>query len=235
MMLSGQELKNLQSQSERLNVLKEHDAVENWDELHVSELNSEDANGKLIEPPDIQFIEQTSYLSLLEQNNMLSNEIPFHEANQEHAEQEIKNLTAEEKEKIKEETGWSDEIIDAIGSMEEYEIYKKAGLQEAEVNGRKCLIREDINPDYEDEDGISNSERMKRGLSPLTESGEVIELHHIGQKADSPLAELSKSEHRGGGNDTILHDKSKETEVHGPGSIWKSEKTQHWKARVSSS
>ena len=31
---------------------------------------------------------------------------------------EQKGLTQEQKDKIKEETGWSDEIIDAIGSME---------------------------------------------------------------------------------------------------------------------
>ena len=33
-------------------------------------------------------------------------------------------LTDEEKTKLKEETGWSDEIIDSISSMEEAEIYK---------------------------------------------------------------------------------------------------------------
>ena len=40
-----------------------------------------------------------------------------------------KGLSEEEKTKINKETGWSYEIIDAIGSTEEYEIYKKAGLQ----------------------------------------------------------------------------------------------------------
>ena len=46
-------------------------------------------------------------------------------------------LSDEEKAKIKEETGWSDEIIDAIGSWKEYEIYKNAGLVEAEIGGKK--------------------------------------------------------------------------------------------------
>ena len=40
----------------------------------------------------------------------------------------IKELTDEEKRKIKKETGWSDEIINRINSMEQYEIYKNAGL-----------------------------------------------------------------------------------------------------------
>ncbi len=36
-----------------------------------------------------------------------------------------KGLIDEEKSKIKEETGWSDEIVDAIGSIEEYEAQKE--------------------------------------------------------------------------------------------------------------
>ena len=45
---------------------------------------------------------------------------------------EQKGLTQEQKDKIKEETGWSDEIIDAIGSMEEYQIYNKHVLYQKE-------------------------------------------------------------------------------------------------------
>ena len=59
-------------------------------------------------------------------------------------------MTQEQKDKIKEETGWSDEIIDAIGSMEEYQIYKDAGLIEAEIDGRKCLINPNIDMDQKD-------------------------------------------------------------------------------------
>lgn len=73
-------------------------------------------------------------------------------------------LTAEEKAKIKEETGWSDEVIDAIGSWEEYEVYKKAGLTEVEINGKKVLIRSDIDWNQKDEKGRTNAERIKQGL-----------------------------------------------------------------------
>ena len=58
-----------------------------------------------------------------------------------------KKLTDEEKQKIKEETGWSDGIVDYISSMKEYEIYKNAGLEEKEINGRKCLIKKDLDLD----------------------------------------------------------------------------------------
>ena len=145
---------------------------------------------------------------------------------------ENKGLTDEQKEKIKAETGWSDEIINAIRSWEEYEIYKKAGLVEAEINGKKCLIRTDIDWDQKDDDGLTNRERVAMGLAPLDKNGKPIELHHIGQHADSPLAELTRDEHRGAGNDTILHDKTKTTEVHGEGNNWDKERTDYWKDRA---
>ncbi len=150
-------------------------------------------------------------------------------------------LKDEEKAKIKEETGWSDEIIDAIGSMAEYEIYKKAGLVEAEIGGKKCLIRQDIDWDKKwetgkyDENGNpiyeTNRERIAKGKAPLDSSGNPIQLHHIGQHADSPLAELTFEEHRCGGNDKILHDKPGASETHGEGNTWDKERQDYWKNR----
>ena len=140
-----------------------------------------------------------------------------------------KELSDEEKQRIKEETGWSDEIIDAISSMEEYEIYKKADLEEKEINGKKCLVRKDIDLEQKDSMGRTNSERMEKGLPPLDKNGRPIELHHIGQKSDSPLAELTTSEHRGKGNDTVLHDKKKESEI--DRDKFAEERSEHWKNR----
>ena len=57
-----------------------------------------------------------------------------------------------------------------------------------------------------------------------------MELHHIGQKDDSPFAELTMPEHRGKGNDTILHDKTKESEI--DRSSFNSEKYRYWKSRL---
>lgn len=123
------------------------------------------------------------------------------------------NLTNEEKNQIKKETNWSDEIINSIGSMNEYEIYKGASLQEAEIKEKKCLIRNDIDWEQKDAMGRTNTERAEQGLSPINKDGKVIELHHIGQNSNSPLAELTPEEHRGKGNDLILHDKRKESEI----------------------
>ena len=141
-------------------------------------------------------------------------------------------LTEEEKLKVKEKhPDWPDEIIDAIGSWKEYEIYDKANLKVEYINGRPCLIRTDIDMEKTDVKGRTNRERMEQGLSPLDNNGRPIELHHIGQKADSPLAELTFEEHHSDGNFSILHDASKETEVHGEGNNWKEEREDHWKTR----
>lgn len=146
---------------------------------------------------------------------------------------EKKPLGEEEKIKIKEETGWSGEIINAIGSWKEYEVYKNAGLVEAEIGGKKCLIRNDIDWEQKDAMGRTNKERAEQGLSPINKDGKVIELHHIGQHADSPLAELTPDEHRGKGNDTILHDKTKESEI--DRQAFAGEKNNHWMERAKES
>ena len=114
--------------------------------------------------------------------------------------------------------------------MKEYEIYRCAGLQEDEIGGKKCLIRSDI--DWEQKDAMerTNKERAEQGLSPINKEGKVIELHHIGQHADSPLAELNPDEHRGKGNDAILHDKTKESEI--DRQVFAGERSSHWEARA---
>lgn len=129
------------------------------------------------------------------------------------------------------ESGWSDSVIDNVQSTEEYNIYLEAGLDEHEVNGKSCLTRDDINYDQKDSMGRTNLERMSNGLAPLLQDGSAVELHHIGQHADSPLAELSVQEHRGKGNDLILHDKTMDSEI--DRNIFNTEKINHWKARAS--
>ena len=212
-------------------------------DLELKELHHdiEDAKGSKIEPPDVAFIEHSKRLSLIEQfsikatENKAQNEVTGAESKETKSE----GLTDEEKKKIKEETGWSDEIINNIKNMKQYEILKNAGLIEVEINGRKCLIKENIDLDYTDEDGVSNRERMARGLAPLdSKTGKPIELHHLGQKPDSPLVELTEEEHRTGEyedgkkNQSLWHDNTIETEVHGEGNNWDQERKAHWKARV---
>ena len=139
-------------------------------------------------------------------------------------------LTDEEKAKLQDETGWSDKIVDAINSLEEAGVYEQADLQETKIGDKVCLIRKDIDMDQRDEFGRTNKERMENGQPPLTSNGETVELHHIGQKQDSPLAELTTQEHHGKGNDTVLHDKQKDSEINR--SEFAKEREKHWENRV---
>lgn len=139
-------------------------------------------------------------------------------------------LADKKKEKIKNETDWDLKIIDSISSMDEYEIYKNAGLEETEINGKPCLVRDDIDWNQKDEWGRTNKERAEQGLAPIDKNGKSIELHYIGQKSDSPLAELTQEEHRGKGNDSVLHDKNKESEI--DRREFQKEKEEYWGARA---
>ena len=58
---------------------------------------------------------------------------------------EKKGLSDADRIKIKEETSWSDGIIDRIENMDQYEIYKKADLHEEEINGRKSNYHKNSN------------------------------------------------------------------------------------------
>lgn len=189
-----------------------------------------DANLEVLKP-DISYIENTKVTALFEQNSILDiKSLENTKMNNEANEDKCPGLTEDEKTKVKEETGWPDEIIDALASMEEYEIYKNAELHAVQINGKWCLIRDDIDMNQKDADGMTNRQRMERGLPPITKDGESIELHHIGQKQNSPLAELTREEHRGVGNDTVLHDKSKESEI--DRNKFGKERNEHWKTRT---
>lgn len=182
--------------------------------------------------PDVVHIENSSR-SAFEARVRSLQEGSEQKSDSEGKETNREGLTDEEKAKVKEaHPDWADEIIDAIGSWEEYEIYDKAGLHCEYINGKPCLIRNDIDMEQKDHKGRTNRERIEQDLSPLGKDGRPIELHHIGQKPDSPLAELTFQEHHSDGNFNILHEK-KETEVHTKENEnkWADERSEHWKAR----
>ena len=137
-------------------------------------------------------------------------------------------LSEQSKAELKEK-GYPDTVIENIGSEEEKNIYENADLTPKEVNGRYVLVKSDIDLNLEDDFGRTNLDRMKQGLAPLDRNGNPIELHHVGQKMDSPLAELTRDEHRGKGNDTVLHNKQKESEINRED--FAKERAEYWKAR----
>lgn len=146
------------------------------------------------------------------------------------------SLTEADRAKIIEETGWSKEIVDYIENMDQYEVYKNAGLHEEEINGRKCLVK-NIDMDYVDpKTGLTNRERiMIKNRVPIdAKTGERIELHHMGQNFDSPFAELAENSEHGDGKHAILHDNKVESWRQDPEkkNHYNVQRANHWRARA---
>ena len=115
-------------------------------------------------------------------------------------EAKAEGLTDQEKQEIKEKTGWSDKIVDAIRSKEEAQIYIDAGLVEGDDNGKPYIKDGELIPNntyeingvkYETDDKgrivraeakveINNSPRPSLnnrkvgGLEPGDDKGHVI-------------------------------------------------------------
>lgn len=137
---------------------------------------------------------------------------------------------------IEEKSNYSDEVTEKISSVEELEVYQRANLKEENIDGRTCLIRDDIDMEYVDPNtGMTNQELMEKGRAPYdAKTGERIELHHVGQDYDSPLAELTEdTEH--GDYYAALHTKEGESWRHDSqkNNYYNNvERPGHWKSRV---
>ncbi len=147
----------------------------------------------------------------------------------EHNLEELKSLTRDTPtpESVREESPFSDKINDSIRSHEELDVYKKADLEEGKVNNRDVLKRGDFDLNQRDDFGQTNQERMQAGKAPIGSDGQPIQLHHIGQKDDAPLAELTKREHLGNYNDMHDHEDSEIDR-----SKWPKETREHWQERA---
>lgn len=140
-------------------------------------------------------------------------------------------------------TGWSRAVVDAMRSAEEAEVYIAAGLREKRVNGRPALVNPAIDgrafncrkewlkekfADYDRWKDYNNADLMGEGYPPRDDNGDPFELHHIGQRQDSPFAELTWAQHMGDGNNATLHP-VRESEI--DRRLFESEKSAHWMAR----
>lgn len=137
-------------------------------------------------------------------------------------------------------TGWSSAITDYIRDMEEAEVYIKAGLVEGRVNGKPALLNPaikgeeyncrnwygDKHPEYRD---WCNADLMGEGYPPHDKNGDPFELHHIGQRPDSPLAELTGAQHHDNGNFQALHKFDEYSTIERD--EFDKERAAHWMAR----
>lgn len=141
----------------------------------------------------------------------------------------LNGLTMNEAAIIQKESKLPLDFIKNMHSMEEYNIYKKAGLLPKKV-GKNWAYTRPIDWKHVDNKGRTNAERvLSYGLNPLDDSGVPYELHHIGQQSDSPLAILTKKEHMQDGNNKKLHWREGESEVDHD-SDWDKQKRNFWKA-----
>ena len=137
-------------------------------------------------------------------------------------------LTMNEAAQIQQDSKLPLEFIKSFHSMDEYQVYKEAGLQLAKVNGNWAFVQ-DIDWQITDEQGRTSLQRVGDGLNPIDSAGRSYELHHIGQKPDSPLAILTSDQHRS--NYSVLHSNTGSAvgEVD-HGVVWQQEKRDFWKA-----
>lgn len=107
-------------------------------------------------------------------------------------------LTMNEAATVQLESKYSLQTIRNMRNMDEYEVYKNAGLKECVIKtpeGTRRILSREIDMKRIDENGLTNVQRMEKGLNPIDENGISYEYHHVGQKNDGTLALLSKSEH----------------------------------------
>ena len=124
-------------------------------------------------------------------------------------------LKLQEAAKIQKDSKLPLDVIKQFKSMEEYNVYKEAGLSVQMISGKTALVPKiDINYKGVFPDGIerTNLQGMLQGYSPLDPvTGKAYQLHHIGQKTDGTLAVLTEKIHQE--NTAILHIAGKESEI----------------------
>lgn len=127
-------------------------------------------------------------------------------------------LTMNQAATIQKESKLPLKAIKQMYSMDEYEVYKDAGLAARMVNGKTVLVKEidlDFKVMLKDGTQVTNRQLMANGYVPryLDVAGNVklYQLHHIARKADATLAVLVEAEHQG--NSAILNIAGKASEI----------------------
>lgn len=138
-------------------------------------------------------------------------------------------LTMNQAAMIQQESKLPLEFIKTFHSVDEYNVYKNAGLTLSKVNGKLAMTQK-IDWDFigDIEDGRTNAQRVLDGLAPLDSTGASYELHHIGQMSDSPLAILTSSQHKG--NYSTLHANTGGSASNIDRTLFEKQKKDFWKA-----
>lgn len=141
----------------------------------------------------------------------------------------LNGLTMNQAAKIQHESKYPLDVIKQFKSIDEYQIYKNAGLKPEFVDGKISLIR-NIDLSYESKlagKTVTNLERVQLGFAPIEPAtGKYYQLHHINQNADGTLAILTEAEHQG--NTLILNKPGGAKEI--SEAAWAKQRKAYWKA-----
>ncbi len=140
----------------------------------------------------------------------------------------LNGLTMNEAVVIQRESKWPLDAIKSLHSTAEYEVYKKASLVPTQLSDGSWAFLRQIDWSFVDDLGRTNAERVAAGLAPLDPTGVPYELHHIGMKADSPLAILTKAEHHAKETYKALHWAEEGKDI--ADVAWRAQKDAFWKA-----
>ncbi len=125
---------------------------------------------------------------------------------------------------IQTKSNFSDATIRKIHSLKEFDVYQKAELVEYQFEDRTFLLPKDMNWDFVDPaTGLTNRQLVKLDLNPVDSHGIKYQLHHVGQKTNSPLALLTQDQHQM--NSNVLHtQKVSEVRPKGDNTFWENDK-----------
>jgi len=144
----------------------------------------------------------------------------------------LNGLTMNQAAAIQKESSYPLDVIKQFKSIDEYNVYKEAGLTSKMINNKAALVQ-NIDLNIKDEFGQTNLQRMQQGVPPLDSTKTSFELHHVGQNSDGTLAVLTKAQHMQGGNNGILHKLGEVSKV-SHGDDWQKIVKDFWKAYAKS-
>ena len=124
-------------------------------------------------------------------------------------------LTMNEVAKAQKMTKYPLDVIKKFNNMEQVNKCVEDGLVPRIIDGKIALVQ-NIDPDFVDESGVTNLQKMLDGKPPSDSTGTPYELHHLAQENDGTLAVLTQEQHRSKDAYSIWHDANKPSEIDRP-------------------
>ena len=116
-------------------------------------------------------------------------------------------------------------LVEVNGNLKRFDIDWNAKIPQDLI---ERMRRSSLGDDVADKWSVkTNMDLIREGKAPFGPDGKRVNLHHVGQKSDSPLAELTDTEHKG--NDSILHNKTKDSEIER--TVFRDERKAYWQSR----